>query len=51
MNIVLVDRYKTTFIIDQGASIWVVMFLSLKNAHPLTNEQSAKLFKISWDLS
>jgi hypothetical protein len=28
------DRYKTTFIINYGAFVWVVMPLGLKNAPP-----------------
>jgi hypothetical protein len=32
--ITLKDRYKTTFIIDFGAFIWVVMPFGLKNVPP-----------------
>jgi hypothetical protein len=43
--IALEDRYKTTFVIDWGAFVWMVMPFGVKNGPPTFQRTISKTFK------
>jgi hypothetical protein len=47
ISIALEDRYKTTFVTNWGASVWMVMPFLSKMGHQLSKKQLARLSQSS----
>jgi hypothetical protein len=45
ISITLEDRYKTTFVINQGAFVWMVMPFGVKNGPPTFQRTVSRTFK------